>query len=175
MIAPAPCEHTNYKKSGKNRNGTQRYKCKDCGVRFSDPVDEKPLGNMRIDLDKAAMALSLMLEGMSVRATERLTGLARDTLCDLILVAGERCQRFFDDHVKNVKTTDIQLDELWSFCGMKQKQANARNLTGPGVGDTWTFVAVDRDTKMILAYHVGERDGKNTDRFLNKLADNVDR
>lgn len=171
MIAFAPCEHTARVKAGKTNCGTQRFKCKNCGSRFTE---EKPLGSMKIDLDRAAMALSLMLEGMSIRATERLTGLARDTICDLILVAGERCERFFDDHVINVKSEEIQIDEIWSFCGMKQKQANARKA-GPDVGDSWTYVAVDRNTKMILAYHVGQRDGQHTDIFLRKLADNVDR
>ena len=170
MIAPAPCEHATYKKDGKNRNGTQRYKCKDCGVRFSD---EKPLGTMRTSVDKAAMAISLMLEGMSVRATERLTGLCRQTICDLILVAGEKCQNFFDATVINVKSLDIQCDEIWSFCGMKQKQAVAREA-GPDMGDSWTYIAVDRDTKMILAHHVGKRDVTDTDEFLMKLACAVD-
>lgn len=171
MIAFAPCEHTNNVKAGKTNCGTQRFKCKDCGSRF---IEEKPLGSMKIDINKAAMALGLMLEGMSVRATERLTGLARDTICDLILVAGERRERFFEEHVVNVKSFDIQCDEIWSFCGMKQKQATARKA-GPEVGDSWTHIAVDRDTKMILAHHVGPRDGRHTDRFLNKLATAVDR
>jgi len=118
----ATCDHSNFKKSGRNRNGTQRYKCKDCGVRFTQ---EQPLGSMRTSVDKAAMALSLMLEGMSVRATERLTGLCRHTLCDLILVVGERCQQFFDALVVNVESHEIQIDEIWSFCGMKAKQAKA--------------------------------------------------
>ncbi|TWT95497.1 hypothetical protein [Neorhodopirellula pilleata] len=90
---------------------------------------------MKIDLDRAAMALSLMLEGMSIRATERLTGLARDTICDLIIVTGERCERFFEDHVANVQTEEIQIDEIWSLCGMKQKHANAHKA-GPDVGDS---------------------------------------
>ena len=170
MIAPAQCEHTNSKKDGKNRNGTQRYKCKDCGVRFSD---EKPLGAMRTSVDKAAMALSLMLEGMSVRATERLTGLCRQTICDLILVAGEKCQAFSDSMIVDVQAEDIQCDEIWSFCGMKQKQATARSL-GPEVGDSWTYVAVERNTKLILATYVGQRDLCHTDRFLKKLERAVD-
>ena len=171
MIAPATCEHNSRVKAGKTNSGTQRFKCKSCGARF---VEEKPLGDMRTSVDKAAMALSLMLEGMSVRATERLTGLCRQTICDLILIAGEKCQNFFDAHVVNVQATDIQCDEIWSFCEMKQRQANARKA-GPNAGDSWTYVAVERQNKMILAYHVGERDGRHTDRFLNKLASAVDR
>ena len=166
----APCNHTSYKKDGKNRNGTQRYKCKDCGIRFSD---DKPLGTMRTSVEKAAMALSMMLEGMSVRATERLTGLCRQTICDLILVAGEKCQNFSDATIVDVQSYDIQCDEIWSFCGMKQKHAKERGA-GPEVGDSWTFVAVDRDTKMILATHIGKRDVCDTDRFLMKLACAVD-
>ena len=170
MIAPAQCEHPSRVKAGKTNSGTQRFKCNSCGARF---IEEKPLGNMRTSIDKAAMALELMLEGMSVRATERLTGLCRQTICDLILVAGEKCQAFSDSMIVDVQAGDIQCDELWSFCGMKQKQANARNL-GPEAGDSWTYVAVERNTKLILATHVGQRDARHTDRFLNKLAKAVD-
>lgn len=171
----AECSHENYKKSGKNRNGSQRYKCKDCGKRWSDEAPEKPLGGMRIDLDKAIMALSLLLEGVSIRACERLTGLHRDTLCDLILVAGEKCERFMAENIVDVPVNDVQIDELWSFVGMKQKQANARDMEeNENVGDSYTFFAIERDTKLILAYHVGRRNTAHTDRFVRKLRRAVD-
>jgi len=57
---------------------------------------------------------------------------------------------------------------------MKQRQASARNLSGPEVGDSWTYIAVERETKLILAHHVGDRNGEHTDRFLRKLSDAID-
>ena len=164
MIAPAACEHANYKKSGKNRNGTQRYKCKDCGVRFSD---EKPLGRMQISMDSASLALSLLLEGMSIRAASRISGIHRDTIGDLILVAGEKFQAFTDRSIVNVTVNDVQIDELWSFVGCKSKTAEARGYDD--LGDSWTFIAIERDTKLIIAHHVGNRNTAHTDQFLAKV------
>ena len=171
----APCGHNSFKKSGKNRNGSQRYKCKDCGTRFSGDAPVKPLDGMRIDLAKAEMVLSMLLEGMSIRSVERLTNLHRDTICDLVLVAGKKCHEFMRTNIANVKVNDLQIDELWSFVGMKQKQANARDRgDDETVGDSYTFFAIERDTKLILAYHVGRRDENHTDRFLAKVRRAVD-
>jgi len=72
------CKHDERKRHGKDRKGNQRFRCKDCGTTFAETAP-KPLGNMRIDPAKAELALSLLLEGMSIRATERITKLHRDT------------------------------------------------------------------------------------------------
>ena len=126
MIALAECTHDNYKKAGKHSNGAQRFKCKDCGKRF---VEEKakPLGDMRVDLDKAMLVVGMLLEGTSIRACERLTNMNRDTIDRLILEVGGRCQRFMDANIVNVDCDDIQIDEIWSFVGMKAKQAKKQD------------------------------------------------
>jgi transposase-like protein len=84
----AQCTHQRRKKHGRDRKGQQRYRCADCRKTFLDEA-ARPLGDMRINFDKATMALSLLLEGMSIRATERLTGIKRDTICNLILLVGD--------------------------------------------------------------------------------------
>ena len=71
-------------------------------------------------MKQATMALALMLEGMSVRSVQRLTGLCRQTLADLIIVVGENCSRMLESTVKNVEVNDVQLDEIWSFIGCKE-------------------------------------------------------
>ena len=76
------CQHENKKKHGHDRKGNQRFRCLDCGKTWVEET-VKPLGNMRISLEKAALALGMLLEGMSIRATMRLTGLDRNTICDL--------------------------------------------------------------------------------------------
>ncbi len=73
------CQHQTRHKHGKNKCGNQRYKCADCGATFVE--ESGPLGTMRVSMKEATMALSLMLEGMSIRSVQRLTGLSRDTLC----------------------------------------------------------------------------------------------
>lgn len=162
MIAPAECGHENYKKSGKHSSGRQRYKCKDCGKRFTREND-RPLGNMRIDQAQAELALSLLLEGMSIRATERITNLHRDTICSLILTVGEKCQTFIDS-LEGIAVDDVQIDEIWSYVGAKEK-----NKKHPEHGDSWTFIAIERNTKMILAFHEGMRNQHSCDQFLAKL------
>ena len=98
------CQHETRHKHGKNKCGNQRYKCANCGATF---VEESALGAMRVDTKTATMALSLMLEGMSVRSVQRLTGLCRDTLADLILVVGENCQRLLETTVKAVPVKQV--------------------------------------------------------------------
>ena len=84
---------------------------------------------MRISMKEATMALGMLLEGMSIRAVQRLTGLHRDTIDDLILVVGENCQRLLDAKIKSVEVKDVQLDEIWSFVGMKEKTRVARGYS----------------------------------------------
>ena len=163
----AACQHARHKKHGKGRLGEQRYKCLDCGHTFSDPA-VRPIGYLRIGTDRATLAISMMLEGMSVRAVQRLTGLCRQTLADLIVTVGENCQRFLDATVRNVVVNDVQVDELWSFVGMKEKHRLAFNRPAD-FGDSWTFVGVERDTKLILAHHVGLRDDDTCTAFLRNL------
>ena len=171
MIKAAECTHPNFKKSGKTKAGTQRFKCKDCGKRFIDE-STKPLGKMRIDPKQAMMAINILLEGMNVRATARLTGLDAGTIGDLILTVGEKCEHILRHNIVDVPATEIQCDEIWSFVGMKAKQA--KNQDDPSMGDSWTYIAIDRNTKLVLAHHVGRRDQVDTDRFIGKLRTAID-
>lgn len=123
---------------------------------------------MRISMEKACRALEMLLEGLSIRATERITHIHRDTLGALILTVGANCQRLLDATVKDVATTDVQLDEIWSFVGCKEKTRQLRGY-GPEVGDSWTFIAIDRNTKLVLAHKVGQRDSVTCCNFLHKL------
>jgi IS1 family transposase/transposase-like protein len=161
------CQHESKVKCGKDRKGNQRYKCNQCG-KYLLADTARPLGDMRISLRQATMALGMLLEGMSIRAVERLTGLHRDTIDDLILVAGENCQRLLDAKVTNVAVKDVQLDEIWSFVGLKEKNRIARGYSAE-FGDSWTFIAIESTTKLILAHKVGQRDGNTCWAFLLKL------
>src|SRR4051812_13929282 len=119
------CNHASSVRCGKDRKGNQRMKCNTCGKYFSAPAS-KPLGSMRISMKQATLALGMILEGLSIRAVERFAGLHRDTIDDLILVVGENCQRLLDDKIRGVEVKDVQLDEIWSFVGMKEKARVAR-------------------------------------------------
>jgi len=163
------CKHDERKKHGKDRNGNQRFRCRDCGTTFAETTP-KPLGGMRISMKDAELAINLLLEGMSIRATERITKLHRDTICDLILIVGDNCQRLLDEKLTGIEVKDVQIDEIWSFVGCKAKTASARNY-GPEMGDSWTFIAIERTTKLVIAHQVGDRGSTTCCTLLQKLAD----
>ncbi len=165
MIVTA-CQHENCHKHGKDRQGHPRLKCSLCGKTFVDKP-ESPLGAMRTDIKQAATAISLLLEGMSIRSVQRVTGLCRQTLADLILTVGNNCERLMNS-LRDIEVEDVQADEIWSFVGCKEKTRQA-NGYGEEYGDSWTFLGIERNTKMVLAYEIGGRDRETTVRFLEKL------
>src|ERR1700682_6283853 len=117
MIAPA-CQHSKLTKHGKDRNGSQRWKCQNCKVTVTSN-HERPLGNMRIELSEAAKVLRMLLEGMSIRACSRITGMKPDTICDLVLHVGENCDRLLQSTVKNLVPKFVEMDEIWGFVHCK--------------------------------------------------------
>jgi transposase-like protein/IS1 family transposase len=164
----ASCTHTNLKKHGKDRKGCQRWKCRSCGSTVTKNEHRRPLGDMRIDLDRAVSILNMLLEGMSIRACERITGVKADTICDLVLHVGQNCERFLERTVQNIEAKVIQLDEQWQFVYAKQKTVAANNIAGD-VGDSWSWFAIDADTKLILAHTIGKRDDAACSAFLTRL------
>jgi transposase-like protein/IS1 family transposase len=163
----ASCQHENSIKRGKDRKGNQRMKCTQCGKFFLANV-AKPIGDMRISMKQATVVLGMLVEGMSIRAIERITGIHRDTIDNLILTAGESCQNLLNAKVRGVEVKDVEADEIWSFVGMKEKQRVERGRS-PEFGDSWTWLAIERETKLILAHQIGQRDHETCWSFLLKL------
>jgi IS1 family transposase len=122
---------------------------------------------MRIDLDAALRALHCLVEGCSIRATERLTGLNRNTIMSLLVLAGERCAALMNARLRNIQSKYIQADEIWGFIGKKQKQVRVGDPAE--FGDAWIFVAIDAQTKLIPCFEVGKRTRETTYRFLSNL------
>lgn len=166
MIAPV-CRHENARRHGKDRKGNQRHRCPSCGKTFTSNAP-RPLGDMRIPMDKATQILGMLLEGMSIRACERITKVKRDTICDLVLMVGENCERFLRTAVKGVEAKTIEMDELWSFVAMKSRTKERLHRKGE-CGDSWTWLAIDGESKLILAHAVGQRDQWTCERFLKQL------
>jgi transposase-like protein/IS1 family transposase len=160
------------KKFGKHRNGLQRFRCNQCRKTFTED-HETPLDEMRLPLEKAELCLRLLVEGNSIRSTERITGVEKKTIIKLLVLAGEKCERLLTEKIKGVPVRDIQCDEMWGFVGMKQKtlkrKLKADALTDTTQGDAWTFVAVERHTKMVMAWHLGKRTVRHTVDFTEKL------
>jgi len=121
--------------------------------------------------DKALLAIQLLIEGTSIRSTERITQLHRDTIMRLLVFAGERCIDLMESKMQNLKCKRIQSDEMWGFVGKKQRHVKAED--SPEVGDAWVFVAIDAETKLIPAYTVGKRNRETTYTFLTTLRDRM--
>lgn len=149
----------------------QRYRCNTCKRTFSEEHEKAqgPLGEMRISLEKAEMCLSLLLEGMSLRSIQRVTGVHQETLLKLLVLAGERCEKLMRERVKSVPVKDVEADEIWGFVGMKNRAKLYKQIDNPEVGDAYTFVGIERNSKLILAWHLGQRDMVNTEAFTEKL------
>lgn len=151
---------------GRDRYGHQRYQCRQCFKTFLEPR-EKPLEGMYLPLEKAEMALKLLLEGSSVSSVERLTEVHHTTILKLLVLAGQKCERIMADKVRNVKVRDVQLDEAWCFVQKKQKRV--RPGDDPSYGDNFIFVALEANSKLVLNFALGKRDQATTDIFIEGL------
>lgn len=109
-----------------------------------------------------------ILEGCSIRSTERMTGVHRDTICRLLVRVGNGCANLLDERMVNLETKRLELDEIWSFIDKKQRQVQPTD--DRTLGDTWTYVAIDAESKLIPSFFVGKRDAANTNVFVADLA-----
>lgn len=162
----SPCCQFDSKRFGKDRKGTQRYRCHGCGKTFAAP-SVKPLGSMHLPVEKGIAALELLLEGCSVNTAQRLTGVHHTTILSLLVLAGEKCERLLAKRIVNVPVRDIQADEIWSFVGKKQKAV--RPDDDPNFGDAYCFVAMETRTKLVLNFALGKRNQETTETFMEGL------
>ncbi len=160
------CQHQAKKFGTYGKRRIQRYRCTSCRATFSEPTPK--LGTHYTDPETAEKVLSMMLEGMSVRAISRLTGLHLQTILSLMNTAAERASVVFDTAVRGVRPKFVQLDELWCMVGCHGKRVTAD--APPGWGDQWVWLALDSDSKMILSYHIGGRNAANAYAFVRDLS-----
>ena len=122
-----------------------------------------------LDIEKKAIAISMLCEGNSIRGVERMTGVHRDTIMRLAVRVGNGMRKVQDEMFVDLQCERIEVDEIWSFIGAKQSTAKKRNL-GSEMGDIWTWVALDSDTKLVPTWHVGERKQRDATAFISDLA-----
>ncbi len=103
------------------------------------------------------MAIKLLLEGTSIRSAERLTGLHRDAILRLLVEAGQRCEKVMDRLIRDVPAQDVQCDEIWGYIGKKEGHKRPDEYQDDSIGDVWTWVALERNTKLVLTFTVGRR------------------
>ncbi|MGL6073844.1 MAG: IS1/IS1595 family N-terminal zinc-binding domain-containing protein [Fimbriiglobus sp.] len=164
-----PACQVDARKFGKDRKGNQRFQCPVCKKTVTD-IAANPLGTMRISIEDAVACLRMILEGVSIRATARLSGINRGTVLDLVVLVGERCEVLLEGRIKNLPVVDVQCDEIWGFVGMKEKTRLSKHPDLADVGDAYCFTAIERESKLILAWHLGTRTAEDTQFFATKLA-----
>src|SRR6185503_6665255 len=124
----------------------------------------------KLSTETRAAVLASLIEGNSIRATCRMTGVAKVTALRLLADAGRVCLEYHDAHVRNLDTRRIQCDEAWGFVGCKDK---AKKRGAEGYGSAWTWVAQDADSKLIISWAVGQRDAVHADAFMGDVARRV--
>jgi len=151
------------------RNRVQRWKCQQCGKRFSEP-QQKPFGaDVRLPQEKVCMILNCLVEGNSVRGTARLCDVEKRTVLNLLKLAGEASEWLLTVKVRGVRVNDLELDEVWTFVGCKQKRLTPERVQAGMVGDAYTFIGLERTSKLVVAWHLGKRDRLNTEDFISKI------
>ncbi len=124
----------------------------------------------RLDTAKRATILGMLVEGSSLRSISRITGASINTVTKLLVDAGEACIAYHDEHVRGVAAKRIQVDEIWQFCYAKQRTVETAKAAPEGAGDTWTWTALDADSKLIVSWLLGQRDGIAAYTFMHDLA-----
>jgi IS1 family transposase len=125
----------------------------------------------RLSTAKKVAVISALVEGCSVRATSRLTGVAKGTILRLLADVGRACARYQDQTIRNVSARRVQIDEIWSFVACKEKNLTPEIAAkNPGAGDAWTFVAIDAETKLVLSWLIGTRDVGCATEFMQDVA-----
>jgi transposase-like protein/IS1 family transposase len=152
---------------GRNRNGSQRYRCDACRRTFTDE-STRPTDRRCLDQAKLILCLRMLLEGNSIRSVERLTCVHRDTIIAAMVAAGQRCQAFMETAIHGVQVNDVEADEIWGFIGCKERTREIRGH-GQDKGDAYCFTAIERTSKLILTFHLGKRCPEDTMIFANKL------
>ncbi len=123
----------------------------------------------RLTVERRAMILKCLTEGNSVRATSRLTSASKTTILKLVSEFGEFATWFQDKELVNLPCSDIQIDEIWSFCGCKEK--NKEKAVNPqAAGDVWTWTTLCRDTKLTPSWLVADRGLISAKQIVNDLA-----
>ena len=147
----------------------QRFKCQQCKKRFSE-LPQKPFGaDVRLPLEKVRMILHCLVEGNSVRSTGRLCDVEKRTVLNMLTLAGRTCERLLTERIQNVRVRDLELDEIWTYVQKKEGHKAQWEADEQKIGDAYTFIALERSSKLVVAWHLGKRDRINTEDFIAKV------
>ena len=125
----------------------------------------------KLSTEKRVAILSALVEGNSINSTCRMTGASKVTVLRLLADVGTFCQQYHNVYVRGLQSKRVQVDELWAFCGCKDK---AKLAGAGGFGSVWTWVGIDADSKICVSYLVGLRGPEFAQPFIADLADRID-
>jgi IS1 family transposase len=128
------------------------------------------MGNMnRLPMAKRTAVVTALCEGNSIRATVRMTGVAKNTIVKLLMELGVAVTRYQDETLRNLPCKRLQCDEIWAFVGGKDKNLSDEKREA-GLGSVWTWTCIDADTKLIPSWLVGTRDAGTAYEFMFDVA-----
>lgn len=121
--------------------------------------------------EKKELIVKCLVDGMSIRAIERITGVHRDTIIRLMIRLGNGCATLLDEAMRGLNCKRLEVDEIWSFVQKKQKTCKRQNKKRKNqeFGDTWVFVAIDPESKIVPSHRVGKRTAENATKFLHDV------
>src|SRR5258708_11993150 len=125
----------------------------------------------RLSQSQRIQLVNCLVEGCSIRASVRMTGIAKKTVMRFLVEIGEVCGAYQDRAFRNLSCRRVQLDELWGFNYCKQKNVTpeiAERIAG--AGDVWLWVAIDAETKLVPCWRLGDRNGRIAFEFVSDLA-----
>lgn len=114
---------------------------------------------------KRGQVIAALVEGVSINATCRMTGVAKHTVLKLLKDLGCAAASYHDTYVRNLKVRRIQCDEIWAFVYGKDKNLTLEQVKA-GAGSVWTWTAIDADTKLIISYTLGDRGAQTAQLFM---------
>jgi len=126
-----------------------------------------------LSLSKKLLVLQSLVEGNSIRSTERISGVHRDTIMRLLVKTGNEAQEILDARLVDIKSKFIQVDEIWSYVYKKQKNCSVNEKIKGEYGDQYIFVAIDADTKLVPYFCVGKRNRSTTYEMISQLKDRI--
>lgn len=124
----------------------------------------------KLDNAKRSQVVKCLVDGVSIRGTVRITGVAKNTVQKLLLELGDACSKYMNEHIVNVQSKRVQVDEIWSFIYAKNRNVPREVAMSQVAGDVWTWIAIDADTKLIPSWMIGMRDASTARAFIEDLA-----
>src|SRR3954467_10721593 len=126
----------------------------------------------RLSTDKRTQVIAALVEGVSINAIARMTGVSKVTILRLLEQMGCACAEYHNRAVRNLKVRRVQCDEIWAFVYAKQKNVTEEQMNA-GAGDCWTWIAIDADTKLVISYMLGDRGINTAMPFIQDLSERV--